>query len=181
MQTFYNLNNSEYWMVNNAKVKTLIMHIHQIKWVILNTSDLKHLVTCTSLHVYCPFLIHKNLCLLFWRFHVFFTPIVFLSFTLCFTHLSLHLSPYIILFSNQPLSVNHPTPFFLSSSLHVPPCVRFLSFLFYSVFIFHSLSIYLSDLIYFRILTQLNRCLRRPRNDEKIKSGKAAQFPSVVL
>lgn len=135
MQTFYNLNNSEYWMVNNAKVKTLIMHIHQIKWVILNTSDLKHLVTCTSLHVYCPFLIHKNLCLLFWRFHVFFTPIVFLSFTLCFTHLSLHLSPYIILFSNQPLSVNHPTPFFLSSSLHVPPCVRFLSFLFYSVFI----------------------------------------------
>lgn len=53
--------------------------------------------------------------------------------------------------------------------------------LFYSVFIFHSLSIYLSDLIYFRILTQLNRCLRSPRNDEKIKSGKAAQFPSVVL
>lgn len=96
-------------------------------------------------------------------------------------HMSLHLSLHIILFSNQPLSFNHPTPFFLSSSLHVPPCVRFLSFLFYSVFIFHSLSIYLSDLIYFRILTQLNRCLRRPRNDEKIKSGKAAQFPSVVL
>lgn len=163
-------------------IKTLIVHIHQIKWVILNTlSDLKHLVTCTSLHVYCPFLIYKNLCLLFWRFHVFFTPIVFLSFTLCLTHLSRHLSLQIILFSNQPLSFNHPTPFFLSSSLHVPPCVRFLSFLFYSVFIFHSLSIYLSDLIYFRILTQLNRCLRSPRNDEKIKSGKAAQFPSVVL
>lgn len=126
-------------------------------------SDFKYLIrsqtfgTCTSLHVYCPFLIHKNLCLLFWRFHVFFTPIVFLSFTLCFTHLSLHLSLHIILFSNQPLSFNHPTPFFLSSSLHVPPCVRFLSFLFYSVFIFHSLSIYLSDLIYFRSTQQMSK------------------------
>lgn len=64
-------------------------------------------------------------------------------------------------------------------------CMSLLVSVFYPfcsiVFIFHSLSIYLSDLIYFRILTQLNRCLRRPRNDEKIKSGKAAQFPSVVL
>lgn len=151
------------------------MHIHQIKWVILNTlSDLKHLVTCTSLHVYCPFLIHKNLCLLFWRFHVFFTPIVFLSFTLCFTHMSLHLSLHIILFSNQPLSS------FLS--LIESACPSLSPFFILSVlFCFHSLSIYLSDLIYFRILTQLNRCLRSPRNDEKIKSGKAAQFPSVVL
>lgn len=40
--------------VNNAKVKTLIVHIHQIKWVILNTlSDLKHLV-----HVrHCMFIV----------------------------------------------------------------------------------------------------------------------------
>lgn len=89
-------------------------------------------------------------------------------------HMSLHLSLHIILFSNQPLSS------FLS--LIESACPSLSPFFILSVlFCFHSLSIYLSDLIYFRILTQLNRCLRRPRNDEKIKSGKAAQFPSVVL
>lgn len=131
--------------VNNAKVKTLIMHIHQIKWVILNTSDLKHLVTCTSLHVYCPFLIHKNLCLLFWRFHVKFLLWLFSFLSLSALHICLFIFLSILFYSliNPFLSITRLLSFshWVCMSLLVSVFYPFCSILFSSFILCPSISL----------------------------------------
>lgn len=81
------------------------------------------------------------------------------------------INPFLLI--TRLLSFSHRVCMSLLVSVFYPFCsILFSSFILCPSF---SLTLYILG------FWQLNRCLRRPRNDEKIKSGKAAQFPSVVL